>query len=145
MESAKRHPVGLAIEHALQSAAHLVGGLVGEGDGQNMPGLDPEVLDKISDAVGKHACLAAPRACQDQVRSQWRGYCLKLLRVKLLEHSGDIGQCLTLETEPALPTGSGLIKVSPVGHPGNPDWSRMWALPANEDSATIAWFLAPIV
>ena len=74
-EHAHAHGVERADPHAaraqtahepVEALAHLAGGLVGEGDGEDVPGHDAEVLDHVGDAVREHAGLARPRAGEDE-------------------------------------------------------------------------------
>ena len=55
-----------SFSHAL---AHLAGGLVREGDGQDALGRDPAGADQMGDAVGEDARLAASRPGQHQQRA----------------------------------------------------------------------------
>src|SRR5262249_21387993 len=68
--------------HAL---THLSGGLVGEGHGQNGFRHHAFLLDQIRDAVSDDACLAAPRAGEDQHRPVGGFNGLTLLRIELIE------------------------------------------------------------
>ena len=64
--------------------AHLVGGLVGEGDGHDLPGLDAGG-DQVGDPMGEHPRLAAAGAGQDQQRTDWVRHRLALRRVQALQ------------------------------------------------------------
>ena len=61
---------------------HLVGGLVGEGDGQDLERADPVVADQVGDAVREHPRLARPGAGDDQQRAVGVGDRLRLDRVE---------------------------------------------------------------
>ena len=49
----------LVADHVVDAPAHLVGGLVGEGDAQDVAGEDAELLHQIGEAAGQGARLAA--------------------------------------------------------------------------------------
>ena len=54
-------------DHLRDTLAHLLGGLVRKGQGQNVPGLHA-LLDHVCDARGQHAGFARPGACDDERR-----------------------------------------------------------------------------
>ena len=58
-----------ALQEALQALLHLAGGLVGKGDGEDLPGHDAQVLQHVGDAVRQHARLARAGACQHEQRA----------------------------------------------------------------------------
>ena len=60
---------------------HLVGGFVGEGDGEDLVRADVSILDQMRDAIGNDARFAAACACQDQDRpfsGVWASSCCGL-------------------------------------------------------------------
>ena len=57
----------------VHAVPHLAGGLVGEGDRQDIPGIDLAFVDQVCDPVGDHPGLAAAGAGQDQDRT----FCLE--------------------------------------------------------------------
>ena len=57
-----------ATQQTLDPFCHLTGGLVGEGDGQDIPGTDAAVVNQMGDAVGNDTGLARACAGQDQKR-----------------------------------------------------------------------------
>ena len=61
--------LGTRAEQLLHALAHLSGGLVREGDGQDALGRDPAGTDQVGDPVGQDARLAAARPRQDQQRT----------------------------------------------------------------------------
>ena len=61
----------------LDPFAHFAGGLVGEGQGEDLVGPDLRV-EEMSDAAGDHPRLAGARACQYQKRSFDVGHGLDL-------------------------------------------------------------------
>ena len=70
MESAHRDFVaGLLPDQACDPGTQLRRGLVGEGDGQNLPWPDALDPDEIGDSMGEDARLAAAGAGQDQHRT----------------------------------------------------------------------------
>ena len=58
VEGAYPHAARAVGKDLAQTLAHLGRGLVGEGDGQDLPGTDALVVDHVRDAVGEHAGLA---------------------------------------------------------------------------------------
>ena len=56
-------------EQQLDALAHLLRGLVGEGDGQQLAGARAPGLHEPGDAMGEHARLARAGAGQDQQRA----------------------------------------------------------------------------
>ena len=69
MEGADPHAARAAGKQGAQALAHLCRGLVGEGDGQDLPGTNALVGDHVGDAHGQHAGLAGAGARQDQQRA----------------------------------------------------------------------------
>ncbi len=61
-------PVGCVPEHGLEPFAHLAGGLVGEGDGQDLVRLHAAGVDQVRDAMREHTRLAGARAGDDEER-----------------------------------------------------------------------------
>jgi hypothetical protein len=55
-------------EHALEPLAHLPGGLVGEGDREDLVRLDTTCADQVRDAIGEDPRLSGARAGDDQQR-----------------------------------------------------------------------------
>ena len=90
MESADPHAAHRKAQEVLDPFAHLVGGLVGEGHGQNGIGRDFKRLDEIRDAVGQNAGFTAARTCQHQHGSGRGAHGFSLWVVQGLEYSGDV-------------------------------------------------------
>jgi hypothetical protein len=69
-------------EHFYNSLPHLLGSLVGEGDGYNV--LRPNIVfaDKMNDSAGNDARFTASGACKYQQRAFLVQHCLVLLRVQ---------------------------------------------------------------
>ena len=72
-------------EHLVQPGAHLAGGLVGEGDGEDVPRRDAHLRQHPGDAVGEHAGLPGPRPGEHQHGAIRRGNGSLLLRVECLQ------------------------------------------------------------
>ena len=71
----RRHPhlLGHRADEGADPFLHLVGGLVGEGDGQDGERRDLEVADQVGDPVGQHPGLARPGAGHHQDRPAGMG------------------------------------------------------------------------
>jgi hypothetical protein len=63
----RRSDLGDVAAHLVDALAHLAGGLVGEGDGEDAPG-GHALFEELGDAVGDDARLAGARAGEDQQR-----------------------------------------------------------------------------
>ncbi len=94
---------------AVDPLAHLGRGLVGERDGEDLPGVRA-VGELPGDAVGEHPGLARAGAGDDEQRRAGVHHGLALLRVHALE------QCLRLLAAPIGPR-AGLLRASGVGAP----------------------------
>jgi len=70
--------------------AHLAGGLVGEGHGEDAVRRHAQHLIEPGDAVGQDPGLAGAGAGQHQIVSRRRGHRLTLGRVEIVEQVGDI-------------------------------------------------------
>ena len=66
VEGANPHAAHVHRQHGGEARHHFLGGLVGEGDGQNAAGRSVAVLQQPRDAGGEHARLARARARQNQ-------------------------------------------------------------------------------
>jgi len=53
----------------LDALPHFSGRFVGEGDGQDLTGIDPEGFDEKGDSIGEHARLSTPGTREDQYRA----------------------------------------------------------------------------
>jgi hypothetical protein len=69
VEGHQPHAARVPTEQPLHPFAHLLGGLVGEGDRQDLPGLRHVRVDQIGDPVGEHPGLAAAGPSEYQQRS----------------------------------------------------------------------------
>jgi hypothetical protein len=76
-------------EQELDALAHLLCGLVGEGDGEQLAGTRPPGLHEPGDAVGEHAGLARAGAGQDEQRPFAVRDGVALGRVEALEEGRD--------------------------------------------------------
>ena len=82
MEGAQADPLGALAQQVEHPAFHLAGGLVGEGDRQDLVGAHAQLADQVGDALGEHAGLAGAGAGQHQHRPKPGGDSLLLLRVE---------------------------------------------------------------
>ena len=69
VESGDPDALGAAAQDLVHALPHLSGRLVGECDGEDIPGIHFALVDQICDAVGDDAGLAAAGARQDQDRA----------------------------------------------------------------------------
>ena len=79
MECPDRHLFGLIdADQLFQPFAHLARRFIGESHGQDTPGRDMLVLDKVGDTVGDDTCLATARPGQDQAQAPvwWLQLCV---------------------------------------------------------------------
>ena len=81
MEGADPYLAAAFTHQGAHALTHLFGGLVGKGNGQNIPRRHA-VVDQIGNAISERACFAAARACQNKHRP-FQGFCgLALLPVQ---------------------------------------------------------------
>ena len=86
MESAQPlHPFHHAADQGADALLHLAGGLVGEGDGQDLPRPGAPCGQDMRQPRGQHAGLAGARARQHQHRAVHGFHGQALLRVQTLE------------------------------------------------------------
>ena len=83
------HAAGRVAEQQLDALAHLLRGLVGERDGQQLAGPRAAGLHEPGDAMGEHARLARAGAGQDQQRAVAVGHGGALGLVQALQQGGD--------------------------------------------------------
>ena len=69
MEGAHPHATGAAGNECRQTLAHLGSGLVGKRNGKNLPRLNTQVAEHMSDAEGQDAGLARASTGKDQQRA----------------------------------------------------------------------------
>src|SRR2546425_9740047 len=69
MEGADPQPLRIRPEQGRYAGAHLAGGSVREGDGEDLRGGDPPLLDQVGDPRGEDARLAGARARQHEQRA----------------------------------------------------------------------------
>ena len=72
-------------EEVLEAGAHLLGGLVGEGDREDLVRLHAAGRDQVGDAVGEHSRLAGARAGDHEQGAFGREHGLLLDRVQVRE------------------------------------------------------------
>jgi hypothetical protein len=88
VEGADPHAARVDRQHRRQPRLHLLGGLVGEGHGQDAGRRHAPVLDQPGDPRGQHAGLAAARAGQDQGRLVRQGDGGELFGVEIGKQAG---------------------------------------------------------
>jgi len=87
VEGAQRYvAANIGAYESEDAVAHLAGGLVGEGDGQDAAGVNPLVGDEVGDAVGDDAGLAAAGPRQDKERPLADLHSLALSRIQPREY-----------------------------------------------------------
>src|SRR3990167_6981167 len=86
MKGADPHAAHVHRQHGGQPRHHLLGGLVGEGDGQDAAGRGLAGREQPGDARGEHARLARTGAGQDERMARRQGDGSELLGVERLEH-----------------------------------------------------------
>ena len=85
VEGRNPHGAGNPSEHRLQALAHLPGGLVGEGDGQDLPGVGAPGRDEVGDAARQDPGLARTGPGYDEQRAAFVDDRLVLLGVEAAE------------------------------------------------------------
>ena len=87
VEGRDPHDARHRADEGADAAAHLAGGLVGEGDGEDLVGAHAAHADEVGDAVGEHARLARAGAGQDEQRALEVGHGLALRLVQAARSS----------------------------------------------------------
>ena len=100
--------------------AHLGGGLVGEGDGEDLAGLHAAGGQQVGDPVGEHPGLARARPGDDEQRAALVQDRLALLRVEPLEQGLGVG-AVGVAVVGAAPLGG---RLGPGGDPALVDRGR---------------------
>src|SRR5215471_1690754 len=85
VKCADRQAAAALAEQDIESLPHLGGGLVREGDSEDLVGPHAVRLDQVRDAVSEHPRLAAAGPGKNQERPIEVGHCLPLRRVQLLD------------------------------------------------------------
>ena len=85
MESANPQVLSGRAYQLLDAPAHFPGGLVGKGDGHDVPRGHAKLFDEVCDAVGKYASLARAGPRQYQHRSLHLAGGFTLLGVERVE------------------------------------------------------------
>ncbi len=88
MEGADEPAEVVAAKQAPDALAHLAGGLVGEGDGEDAPRGDAALADQVGDAVRDDAGLAGAGAGEDEQRAVTVGDRLDLGRIQAAQQGG---------------------------------------------------------
>ncbi len=76
---------GGVAQELLQAAAHLLRRLVGERDGEDLPGRHVQIPDEVGDPVRERPCLARPGPGEDEERASGVGHRGTLLRIEDVE------------------------------------------------------------
>ncbi len=84
------HGVGPRSDELLDALLHLAGGLVGEGDRQDLARVDPALGQQVGDAVGQHAGLARTGTGNDEQRGAGVHDGCALLGVQPVEQRGGV-------------------------------------------------------
>ena len=88
MERAHLQAAPPLIAHKAQYAPfHLLGCLVGEGEAEDVPGLQVVMYEQIGNLIREHTGLARPCARYDKLRSVAINHRLSLVVVELFEES----------------------------------------------------------
>ena len=88
VEGRDPHLLGHGSDQPGHPALHLVGGLVGERDGEDLERRDVVVADQMGDPVGQNPGLARPGTGDDEQRTRVVGDRLPLHRIEALERVG---------------------------------------------------------
>ena len=107
VEGGNPHDLGAAAHQRLDALPHFRGGLVGEGDGQDLAVMRPPGGDEVGDPVTEYAGLAGSGSGHDQQRAAGVLDRFFLLGVEALQefvHAGQLGTCpFPLGFRPAVP------------------------------------------
>ncbi len=86
VERAQHNPFRCLLgQKALDAFRHFLGGFVGKGDGQDLPGSHALDRDEVGDTLGEHPRLTGPRAGHHQDRSVASRDGFHLLFVEFIE------------------------------------------------------------
>ena len=105
VESADPHAAHIDRQHRRQARQHFLGGLVGEGHGQDAGRAHPPLLDQPGDACGQHPGLARARAGQDERRfvgQRDRGALFFVERIEQAVGKHGRGRNYWIKNQPAL-------------------------------------------
>ena len=91
VEGGDPHGLGPAADEGLDPLPHFGGGLVGEGDGQDLAVVGPPRGDQVGDPVAEHPGLARAGTGHDQQGAAGVLDCFLLLRVQALEEFAAFG------------------------------------------------------
>ena len=84
VKSAQPNAISICAQNFGHTVAHLAGGFVGEGDGEDVPGGDVHDAYQVGDAIGQHTGFSRAGACQNDGGSCRGGYGVLLLFVENL-------------------------------------------------------------
>ena len=82
VEGGHPHAAGVRPHQGIEALPHLVGRLVGEGDGKDLPGVHAQILHQVGDTVGEHPGLAGTGTGQHQQGAFGAEYRFALGRVQ---------------------------------------------------------------
>ena len=82
VEGAEPEPLRRAAEHGRDPLAHLARRLVGEGDGEHLPGRGAACQEQVCESGGQHPRLARARAGENEKRAVERLDGLALLGIQ---------------------------------------------------------------
>ena len=123
VEGRNPHRSGLAVEERSDTLAHFLGGLVGEGDGEDLVEVGEPAADDVGDAIGDDTGLARAGAREDQQRAFGMEDGVALFRIEFVEegHQEDRSSIATRSS-------AGVVGV-PRGDTGTPfgDHHGSWA------------------
>ena len=91
VERAHPHLAGHRADQRLDPLAHLVGGLVGEGDGEDGEGADAVLVDEVGDAVREHPGLARTGPGHHQQRAVGVDHGVELVGVQEVGELAGVG------------------------------------------------------
>ena len=114
VEGGDPHGLGPAADQRLDAFPHFGGGLVGEGDGQDLAVVGPPGGDQVGDPVAEHAGLARAGAGHDQQGAAGVLDGLFLLRVQPLQQFAGVRE---LRAVPRWPSRRGCRPCSAAVRP----------------------------
>ena len=87
VKGAQHDPLNCLVwQKGFDARLHLLGGFIGECDGQDLPRSHPFHGDQVSDPLSQHACLAGPGSSHHQNRPVPCSDCRQLLFVKFVKN-----------------------------------------------------------
>ena len=133
VEGRDPHFVGRRADQLGHAAAHLVGRLVGEGDGQDAPGRGVARRHEVGDAPGQHPRLARAGAGHDQQRSAPVLHRRPLGQGQIVDQGGGIAGEGALLGGRALPPAASVVRPSTATAPSSRTARRLRRRPRRLD------------